>query len=662
LTIDNLHGYPVGHSRDFASKRNPEKTRGVTTILILLLFVSYGATANTGGDSSFLDVSTVQSVQQLGKYVHYTSVRKNSIADKDIATLDISNVIPIKFRGSIPTEIAGKTIYLKFPLYNSTDSVEELYFYPGLYCKNIQLFKSSTSDSAHKLIALQNPSPETVSQEGVAFITLGPKEKVLVFAKLEFILTAWSSLSPALVKKDFLPYFKNNLISNKITINLLNYITAGILMMMIFYSLAVYLQNYGVEFLYYSGYAGCMALLLFFKSYLFGTANSLSYLFEGFLDFMIQMTGYSFYLLFFRRFLNTRQDHPYLEKILAFSNWVVLLSILLFAILNFAGAGFTVINLVENVTKQYLLLISVVFIFYGFRKKDPLMNYLVIGQLAQTFFSVVSLLLIITSLRISSTAHSVFNDSLLYYQAGLVLELIFFMAGLSFKNKRDLIERIKERERLKLDNERKEFEKQVAILEAKQQERNRISADMHDELGSGVTAIRLMSEIVKTKMKEDTLPEIEKISNSANELLNKMNTIIWTMVSSNDSVESLVAYIRSYAVEFFENTPIECHVKLPPHIPPRDLSGEKRRNIFLAVKEALNNVLKHSRAGHVSIEIAVLDKLIISVHDDGIGVDLENLRKFGNGLQNMKKRIASISGDFRIENHQGTRTIFEVEL
>ncbi|HTQ29084.1 MAG TPA: hypothetical protein VMI35_13190, partial [Puia sp.] len=99
LTIDNLHGYPVGHSRDFASKRNPEKTRGVTTILILLLFVSYGATANTGGDSSFLDVSTVQSVQQLGKYVHYTSVRKNSIADKDIATLDISNVIPIKFRG-----------------------------------------------------------------------------------------------------------------------------------------------------------------------------------------------------------------------------------------------------------------------------------------------------------------------------------------------------------------------------------------------------------------------------------------------------------------------------------------------------------------------------------------------------------------------------------
>jgi signal transduction histidine kinase len=244
----------------------------------------------------------------------------------------------------------------------------------------------------------------------------------------------------------------------------------------------------------------------------------------------------------------------------------------------------------------------------------------------------------------------------------MILELVFFMSGLSYKNKRNLTERIKERERLKLENERKEFEKQVAILEAKQQERNRISADMHDELGSGVTAIRLMSEIVKTKMKENTLPEIEKISHSANELLSKMNTIIWTMVSSNDTVESLVAYIRAYAVEFFENTPIECRFIMPAYIPPIDLSGEKRRNIFLSVKEALNNVLKHSQGSVVTINIMASDKLLIEIMDNGIGIDLDQLRKFGNGLNNMKKRIASISGKFSIENHEGTRTIFELEF
>src|SRR4029077_10068974 len=251
--------------------------------------------------------------------------------------------------------------------------------------------------------------------------------------------------------------------------------------------------------------------------------------------------------------------------------------------------------------------------FYGLRKKDPLMNYLVTGQLCLTFFSIISFLLLITPMRISNNDDSILNDSLIYYQTGLVLELIFFMSGLSYKNKRDLIERIKERERLKLDNERKEFEKQVAILEAKQQERNRISADMHDELGSGVTAIRLMSEIVKTKMKENTLPEIEKISQSANDLLNKMNTIIWTMVSSNDSVESLVAYIRSYAVEFFENTAINCYFNMPIAIPSREISGEKRRNIFLSVKEALNNVLKHSQGSVVKINVTVGDRLVIEI-------------------------------------------------
>ena len=84
--------------------------------------------------------------------------------------------------------------------------------------------------------------------------------------------------------------------------------------------------------------------------------------------------------------------------------------------------------------------------------------------------------------------------------------------ALAFKNRHDIIERTRERERLLLDNERKEFEKQLAVVEAKQEERNRISTDMHDELGSSVTAIRLMSEIVKTKMKDNTLPEIVDLS------------------------------------------------------------------------------------------------------------------------------------------------------
>ncbi len=319
-------------------------------------------------------------------------------------------------------------------------------------------------------------------------------------------------------------------------------------------------------------------------------------------------------------------------------------------------------NLIEIMTKQVLLLLSIVFVIYGFRKNEPLLNYLITGQFLLTLFSIISFVLIVFQIQLSKHLSSILNDSLLYYQIGLVLELFFFMSGLSYKNKRDLTVRIKERERLKLENERNQFDRQMAVLQAQQEERTRISADMHDELGSGVTAIRLMSEIVKSKMKENTLPEIEKISQSANELLNKMNTIIWTMVSSNDSVESLVAYIRAYAVEFFETTPISCHFNVDAHMANHELTGEKRRNIFLAVKEALNNVLKHSQASNVTINIIVNKTLVIDILDDGIGINLDKLRIFGNGLHNMQRRIASIDGTLNIYNNKGTNTVFELKL
>jgi signal transduction histidine kinase len=235
--------------------------------------------------------------------------------------------------------------------------------------------------------------------------------------------------------------------------------------------------------------------------------------------------------------------------------------------------------------------------------------------------------------------------------------------ALAFKNRHDIIERTRERERLLLDNERKEFEKQLAVVEAKQEERNRISTDMHDELGSGVTAIRLMSEIVKTKMKDNTLPDSEKISNNANDLLSKMNTIIWTMSSSNDKLDNMIAYTRSYALEFFENTNINCHFESAENIPPIEMSGEKRRNVFLCVKESLNNIVKHSKANDVWIKVTVLPgELEIQINDNGVGINLQKLREFGNGLNNMKKRIASIDGNFSIVNKEGTITTFIVPM
>lgn len=167
----------------------------------------------------------------------------------------------------------------------------------------------------------------------------------------------------------------------------------------------------------------------------------------------------------------------------------------------------------------------------------------------------------------------------------------------------ELISGTKEQEALKLEAEKKEFESKLAVIKAQQEERNRISADMHDDLGAGMTTIRLYSELAKGKLSDNPIPEIDKISSSADELLNKMNAIIWSMSSSNDSLGNMIAYIRSYALEYFENTGVNCRISIPENLPNIEVIGEIRRNVFLVVKEALNNILKHSHATEVEITL-----------------------------------------------------------
>ncbi len=127
----------------------------------------------------------------------------------------------------------------------------------------MDFFQASPNDIAASFRPIPKIPEDSLLMGGTQVFELAPQETVVIYGRLEFVLTTVNTLNPRLVAPNFISYFKSNLVSNKITVNLLNYVTAGILLMMIFYSLAVYVQNRGVEFLYYSIYAGCMVLLLF---------------------------------------------------------------------------------------------------------------------------------------------------------------------------------------------------------------------------------------------------------------------------------------------------------------------------------------------------------------------------------------------------------------
>ncbi len=634
----------------------------LTIALIFLPGIGYSQ-PDTTRNSAVVNVASLRFSHKFTDEIAIANGSKDLPAER-FSELSFSHSRYQKMGGTIPGEFIEQAIYLRFFASNPADTVRSLSFIPGYYSRDIEAYKRNLDHPNNKYTKMDVSGNEWQRKKGVAPITLDAQERAEIILKIQLLRTNSNRLSPRLVEEDFVPHWYRWRKAQEQEQDMVTYIASGILLLMIFYSLAVFLQNKSVEFLYYSAYALCMATLLFLKSFLNLHHSAFNFFYEEYLDLIIMCTGVFFYLLFVRKFINSTVKYAYLDKFLRGSVWGLWILLFIYSLIYFFTDRYLILNIVENfVIKMMLVIIGITFIIYSFKRKDRLINYIAAGNFALVFFSVISLLLMTTRLQLlPEFPRSLLNRSMFHYELGLVLELMLFLAGLAYKNRRDIIFQVRERERFKLENERQEFEKQMAVMNAQQQERNRISADMHDELGSGVTAIRLMSEIVKSKLKDISLPEIDKISNSANELLNKMNTIIWTMKSSNDTLESLTAYTRAYAIEYFDATNVSCTVNIAV-IPEVEMSGEKRRNIFLSIKEALNNILKHAHASRVQIDLLTHhNKLIIRISDNGVGINPDTLRRFGNGLSNIRKRMQSIQGTFKLKNENGTILILEIPL
>ncbi len=210
-----------------------------------------------------------------------------------------------------------------------------------------------------------------------------------------------------------------------------------------------------------------------------------------------------------------------------------------------------------------------------------------------------------------------------------------------------------------LRKQRTAMEKQLAV----ELERQRISAEMHDDIGAGLSGIRLLTEITKHKVKdEQAAAEVEKIYQSVGDISSKMKEVIWSLNTENDDLQNLISYLQKQARQMMENYPGSFTITMPEQIPDIKIGGEIRRHIYLAVKEALHNIIKHSGADKVKLIIDCEDKLVIKVSDNGKGMNTGESRNSGNGLKNMKKRMQEIDGKFSVENKDGLTLIFEITL
>jgi len=213
-----------------------------------------------------------------------------------------------------------------------------------------------------------------------------------------------------------------------------------------------------------------------------------------------------------------------------------------------------------------------------------------------------------------------------------------------------------------------QMEKEHAI----ERDRARIAKDIHDDVGAGLTQITLLTELAR-RNPDQTNANLERITQSARHLTKAMDEIVWAVDPQHDTVAGLMDYISAYAEDYLRVADVRCRMDLPVDLPTTHVSAELRYNLFLALKEALNNIVKHAKATEVHLRLQLEpNAFTLIVEDNGRGLpenkngdghngdtEIQNgvIRiASGSGLGNLEKRLAAVGGRCEIDSAPGKGT------
>ena len=195
--------------------------------------------------------------------------------------------------------------------------------------------------------------------------------------------------------------------------------------------------------------------------------------------------------------------------------------------------------------------------------------------------------------------------------------------------------------------------------------RQKVARDLHDDMGSTLSTINILSAMAKNKLTEDpakTSEYLTKISDNSTRMMEAMDDIVWSINPANDSMDKIVARMRSFATEVLEVKDIDLDFRVDNNIYAAHLNMEQRRDFFLIYKEAVNNMAKYAHCKKVRIALSFSQQaLVLSMEDDGIGFEVEKANS-GNGLTNMQKRAESLGGTFILDSKIGKGTSIRLQV
>ncbi|HXB07696.1 MAG TPA: 7TM diverse intracellular signaling domain-containing protein [Puia sp.] len=433
----------------------------------------------------------------------------------------------------------------------------------------------------------------------------------------------------------------------------------GFLICQLLYVLFQWLMIRRPEYLYYFLYMLLIALYFLSKQeHLFGVDILFSRwpLLKIYLGKTLLILPYYVYFRFIRSFLEIPRDHPRLNRWLIRVEYFLLGYALLDLVFIVATLDRATQTLVYTLVFTLLFLLTIGFMIYMYRNRQALIYYIISGSLFVATGHILGL--IFSYLEINRHLDLGVPDIFIFPQSGIILEVLCFTAGLSYKSQMTEKEKISSQEKLI------EQLKANELLQNRMQHiRNKIAQDLHDDIGSTLSSISILSDLaLQENSSRQTLETMTEIKDNSILLMERMDDIVWSINPRNDSLENLLVRVRHFATTLFEAKGVDYAIDIQKNIHEVRLPMDYRQHIYLILKEAINNLVKYAGATEASLEVRFDQRhLVLSVRDNGRGFDTGTLVT-GNGISGMRRRAELMKARVTIDSQPGRGTFISLQV
>lgn len=651
------------HEIKIITKKNKPFIRsGIIFILLIACVPAFSQLYNE--DSLSIVQYGYQNKLTIGDSLSYFIDSTKSIDFPQIQTEKFT-VSPAMFLKKLNKNPNKNYYWVRFSFQNNTDTT----LHPLMYCGDINyltLYLTTTKQILQKVPggSLRNKDLNIYREEKMPLIipvSIGPRQSGNIFVKMvqktpEFFFSGVEIYEPSVLESAIDSNYYNN------RYNMIwGLLFQGFVLCQILYVLFQWLIIRRKEYLYYFFYL--IAILIYFLSKqesLFGEPFIFSRypLWGMFLNNTLQILAYFFYYHFVKYFLEIKEHYPRLNKWITYIEYFLLAYMAFDFIFIISTFNTVLLNIIFTVIISSVFLITAFFIIYLLKKKQSLIYFVLLGSLAVGLGNILGVLF--TFLFFTEHVNLSFSNMLPFAEIGIVIEIICFTSGLSYKNK--LIEKEKSISQEKLITQLKENQ----FLNSKMLNiRNKISLDLHDEIGSTLSSISILSEMALHEKKDtETASMLEEIKQNSISVMERMDDIVWNINPNNDSMEKLFLRIKIFAAKLFEAKGINYKITIDEKVNDINVLMEYRQHIYLIMKEAINNLVKYSDCTNAEINVSYDNNILaIVIKDNGKGYDINTIT-FGNGLNSMKKRAEEMNAGIEIQskNNQGTTVQFFVKI